>query len=582
MSDSDDDGPPPVRQNTGTFHLSPRRLDSGQISPMAFGDRGQSFRLLASNSFALQRVQSMATLEHSLTMSQLSSGVPKDIVRAACSSLRHYISDNGAVSVTDEAIPVNIRQGPRIGSGGYANVYSGINTITGELVAIKELEVGESSPQQFDDVAAEFNLLRRLRHPNVIRYILFEHSLSQKVCRIVMELMAGGSALTLLQNYGPLSESVLRGYVVQILAGLDFIHNNGITHRDIKPANILVHSSGVVKLADFGCSKLITARTSATQNLLGTPVYMAPEFIRGHLHQRSDIWAVGCTILELATGRRPWAETGITDHLPLMFHISSIGHGPDVPATLSPLLREFIDVCFTIDPDQRPSAAALLTHQWLVEGEDDDMCQDVIEQIGAKQTSDLVDSLMTEGLISGSVRDDRPQDAPQQLLLQPEGPEGAAEVQCTSPTNRSPAHVAGVPSGLFSSSERPAVSSDDVGAMIASESGTLESPDGSVRMNGPMHVTFPVAAGSKRMNVELDVQPSDVTVRYIDKRPSFVLNLSEGVRNQLSQAMDALSSKPDDIPTITFGEQGDPMASSGDSVTPKNSRSGGASLGTPM
>jgi serine/threonine protein kinase len=577
MSGSDDDAPPPVRQNTGTFqHFSPRRLDSGQISPMAFGDRGQSFRLLASNSFALQRVGSLGAMEQSLNMSQLATGVPKDIVRAACSTLRHYISDNGTVSVTDEAIPVNIRQGPKIGFGGYACVYSGINTITGELVAIKELAVGASSPQQFDDVAAEFNLLRRLRHPNVIRYILFEHSISQQVCRIVMELMAGGSTLSLLQNYGPLSESVLRGYVSQILAGLDFIHSHGITHRDIKPANILVHSSGLVKLADFGCSKMITARTSLTKDLLGTPVYMAPEFIRGSLHQKSDLWAVGCTMLELVTGKRPWHETGITEHLPLMFHISSIGRGPEIPPYLSPSLRDFLEHCFVVDPDSRASAAALLTHQWLVEGEQDDKCQEVIEQIGAKQTSALVDTLTTEGLVTMNPgwNHDRPEDAPQALLIRCDSAEATGDASpslCFSPTAVPPSITLG-DAALEATLEN--VSPE--GSLRVTE-GSMRLPEGATRMPGPMHVTFPVEAGGRRMNVELDVQPGDVSVKLIDKKPSFVLTLSDDVKTQLSAAMTKLSNQaPDPIPTITLDseERRDDLISSSDSIPhPPNVRS---------
>jgi hypothetical protein len=199
------------------------------------------------------------------------------------------------------------------------------------------------------------------------------------------------------------------------------------------------------------------------------------------------------------------------------------------------------------------------------------MSQDLIEQIGAKQTSDLVDSLMTEGLLTTSVRDERPQDGPQQLLIQPDAVDGG-EVQCTSPT-----HAGGTPT-VFSVHDKPAISDDD--PIMLSDSGILDSPDPSLKMNGPMHVSFPVAAGAKRMNVELDVQPSDVTVTYIDKKPSFVLNLSEGVRNQLSQAMDALSNKPEAIPTITFGDGasgGDPMASSGDSL----SQSGKSAVASP-
>ncbi|KAA6320426.1 MAG: putative protein kinase, partial [Streblomastix strix] len=99
----------------------------------------------------------------------------------------------------------------------------------------------------------------------------------------------------------------------QILEGLAYLHDHKIVHRDIKSANCLVAGEGIVKLADFGCSKTIETVMSSGQGcatLCGTPHYMAPEVIRQqrNVGRRSDIWSLGCTVIEMITGKPPYAD----------------------------------------------------------------------------------------------------------------------------------------------------------------------------------------------------------------------------------------------------------------------------------
>ncbi|KAF2304956.1 hypothetical protein GH714_000711 [Hevea brasiliensis] len=126
---------------------------------------------------------------------------------------------------------------------------------------------------------------------------------------IFLEYAPGGTLLDALHKRGGwLDESMIRSYTRQILLGLHYLHSNGIVHRDIKGHNILVTRAGA-KLADFGCARWVDEVLATNTTIAGTPVYMAPEVARGeHQGFPADIWALGCTVLEMATGRAPWAN----------------------------------------------------------------------------------------------------------------------------------------------------------------------------------------------------------------------------------------------------------------------------------
>lgn len=186
-----------------------------------------------------------------------------------------------------------------------------------------------------------------------------------------MELLAGNSTLHLLQRFGPLTETILRKITRHLLHAISFVHREGIFHRDIKPANILVSHTGNVKLCDFGCSKKVSELSKATSCIIGTPIYMAPELIKGSPHQKSDIWSVGCTLFELATGLLPWYHSRVKDNLPLMFYITTTSETPvvlqDNSVELSLEFQSFLNLCFVRDVQKRPDAIDLLQHPWITE-----------------------------------------------------------------------------------------------------------------------------------------------------------------------------------------------------------------------
>ncbi|ORC92574.1 protein kinase [Trypanosoma theileri] len=284
-----------------------------------------------------------------------------------------YLSLTGSPIIsTNMDPPVDARKGPLIGVGGFAKVYAGVDCVTGRLIAIKEINIAEVNDHSaLNAIGKEFGLLKSLRHPNIVSYQLFEHSASQKVCRIVMELLTGGSTLGLLERYGPLREPILRRFARHLLQAIAFIHKEGIYHRDIKPANILVSHDGVVKLCDFGCSKRVNELSKSTSCVIGTPLYMAPEFIKGEANHKSDIWSMACSLFELGTGLLPWHHAGVRDNLPLMFYITTTSETPLVlppqseMQNFSPEFMDFMGQCFIRNVDRRPEAAELLHHPWI-------------------------------------------------------------------------------------------------------------------------------------------------------------------------------------------------------------------------
>ncbi|CRK28448.1 hypothetical protein BN1723_003539 [Verticillium longisporum] len=167
-------------------------------------------------------------------------------------------------------------------------------------------------------------------------------------------------------------------YTLQLLEGLAYLHESGIAHRDIKPENILLDHNGIIKYVDFGAAKVI-ARQGKTliqavdeakpnKSMTGTPMYMSPEVIKGENPGRAgavDVWSLGCVILEMATGRRPWAN--LDNEWAIMYNIAQ-GNPPQLPGTdqLSPQGIDFLKGCFLQDPKKRMSAVELLQHEWIM------------------------------------------------------------------------------------------------------------------------------------------------------------------------------------------------------------------------
>ncbi|HQQ76825.1 MAG TPA: protein kinase [Thermoanaerobaculia bacterium] len=262
-----------------------------------------------------------------------------------------------------------------LGKGGMGEVYRARDVRVGRAVALKvlpeELFEGEERRGRFE---REARMLASLNHPGIAALYSFEEvpsSSSSSIRHIlVMELVEGDDLAVRLAS-GPLSPGESLSVAKQVAEALEAAHATGIVHRDLKPANVKVTPGGRVKLLDFGLAKAVQAAPAETQAptatasptlagaVLGTPAYMSPEQARGDLvDARTDVWAFGCLICEMVTGRAPFHRRTIAETLAAI-----LGEPPRLEEAAwraVPSLKALAARCLERDPARRPSSGAVL------------------------------------------------------------------------------------------------------------------------------------------------------------------------------------------------------------------------------
>eukprot|EP01001_Neometanema_parovale_P008906 NODE_515_length_2381_cov_86.380868_g489_i0.p1 GENE.NODE_515_length_2381_cov_86.380868_g489_i0~~NODE_515_length_2381_cov_86.380868_g489_i0.p1 ORF type:complete len:703 (-),score=84.88 NODE_515_length_2381_cov_86.380868_g489_i0:176-2284(-) len=225
------------------------------------------------------------------------------------------------------------RKGKALGKGATAAVYLALNLTSGVLMAAKVINTPiNTAENRASTMESEVEMLTEFRHANIVGYYGTEYHKSQLV--IFLEYVPGGSIASLLQMFGPLPEAVVRTYLRQILLGLGYLHASGVLHKDIKGANILVTEDGEVKLADFGTAVRPSQDGTDSARLVGTVPWMAPEVARGMEYSpASDIWSVGCTVIEMLSGKPPWIETNITSVKSMLHFLARVKTGPSCPSS---------------------------------------------------------------------------------------------------------------------------------------------------------------------------------------------------------------------------------------------------------
>ncbi|KAK8090330.1 mitogen-activated protein kinase [Apiospora hydei] len=269
-------------------------------------------------------------------------------------------------------------KGALIGQGSFGSVYLALHAVTGELLAVKQVEAPSPGANSQNDarkksmieaLKREISLLRDLRHPNIVQYLGCSSSVDY--LNIFLEYVPGGSVQTMLNSYGALPEPLVRSFVRQILDGLSYLHNQEIIHRDIKGANILVDNKGTIKISDFGISKKLEATNilnGAANNkhrpsLQGSVFWMAPEVVKQTSYTRkADIWSLGCLVVEMMTGTHPFPDCS---QLQAIFKIGGGRASPTIPDTASAEAQEFLAQTFELDHNLRPSADDLMLSSFL-------------------------------------------------------------------------------------------------------------------------------------------------------------------------------------------------------------------------
>jgi Tol biopolymer transport system component len=255
-----------------------------------------------------------------------------------------------------------------LGAGGMGEVYRARDTRLGRDVALKVLpDALASDPERRARFAREAKTLASLNHPHIAHLHGFEES--DGISALVMELVDGEDlAARLKRGPIPYDEAIAIGR--QIAQALEAAHDQGIVHRDLKPANVKLRDDGTVKVLDFGLAKAlepaiaggdapsgplansptITSPAGVTLGgvILGTAAYMAPEQAKGRVvDKRADIWAFGCVLYEMLTGRRAFAGDDVSDTLASVLKSDVDWMGVPAPA------RRLLKKCLEKDPRKR-------------------------------------------------------------------------------------------------------------------------------------------------------------------------------------------------------------------------------------
>ncbi|TGZ74653.1 hypothetical protein CRM22_000818 [Opisthorchis felineus] len=245
--------------------------------------------------------------------------------------------------------------GQKLGAGAFGTVYAGIERNGERPIAIKEIPIKD--PTQEQRMVEEIRLHARLEHKNIVRYL--DAVVQNNTLKILMELVSGGSLKFVVKTYGKLDEETVADYSAQILEGLYYLHKNRIVHRDIKPDNILVDKhEPLLKISDFGVSKLLMGLERRATSVLGTHCYMAPELLqnKGGYDFSVDIWSFGCTVVYMLTGQPLY---GGLNEWQVCYLVGSTMQHPDIPDDVSSTCRDFLERTFAPDPEKRAPASAL-------------------------------------------------------------------------------------------------------------------------------------------------------------------------------------------------------------------------------
>ena len=251
-----------------------------------------------------------------------------------------------------------------LGRGQFGSVYKAVD-VYGFVFAVKLVDARNLA--DVDTFKTELDALRRLNDRNVVKCFGCTYDAHHSQLNILMELCPYGTLLDeiRLTEFGRLSVEHIRSYTRQILAGLRYLHGNGVVHCDVKGANVLLGYARVVKLADFGYTDSRYAQEMRLSHI-GSPAWLAPEVVlepEAERHPKSDIWSVGCTIIEML-GNRPWK---VAEPFAICFRIADTTGPPDgIPENLPTDLEDMMLRCFERRLGDRPDANDLLTDEFFL------------------------------------------------------------------------------------------------------------------------------------------------------------------------------------------------------------------------
>ncbi|CAH2064808.1 unnamed protein product, partial [Iphiclides podalirius] len=214
-----------------------------------------------------------------------------------------------------------------------------------------------------DNLITEIRLLKTLTHPHIVQ--MKEFTWDDRSIYIIMEYCCGGDLSKYIHRYGRVPEKKVLYFLQQLASALKFLREKGVVHMDLKPHNLLLHKGSdgryTLKVADFGFAQL--AQNGYARGLRGSPLYMAPELLRGEGDERVDLWSVGVILYECLFGRAPYSSATFKELVDKIQRQAPIELPPK--SSISPGCQDLLSRLLQHDPDRRISYEEFFAHEYL-------------------------------------------------------------------------------------------------------------------------------------------------------------------------------------------------------------------------